>query len=331
MSDFSPDPADVNAPFAWQQSQWDTLQRALQDNHLPHAILVGALAGTGKRHFSRAFAHRLLCEQPEAGVACGHCRQCGFTRAGTHPDLKWVEPEEKGKQIRVDQIREVVEFLSHTAQQGGYKICVVYPAENMNVNAANALLKSLEEPAGNALLLLLSDAPSRLMATIRSRCQHLRLDSPTPQQSEAWLAGRIGDQQALAELLTEFRRQPLRALEYFQSESSDQYQQWERAFLDVVSGVVSPVAVAQDWQQQDLAELLQWLFRRLSGLIAASMSGADISPSWRDLVGRAGAAGLFAVLDQIQALNQQLSAGGNPNRQLAIENLLLVSCDKFHN
>lgn len=317
-------------PLPWHSEQWRQLLQSASRNHLHHALLLGGLPGIGKRQFGQALAHYLLCEQPTEQGACGHCRQCGFTRAGTHPDLRWLSPEEGSRQIRVDQVREVVAFLAHTAQQGGYKVCVIYPAERMNTQAANALLKSLEEPSGQTLLMLITDAPSRLLATIRSRCQSVSLATPAAASAEAWLHLQLPEADAVAGLLAEFPGQPVRALAHFQSGELGRYQQWDRDWLALMQGAGSAVSVAQDWQQYEPTDILQWLSRRLAALVSAQTAGGEPAAGWGVLRDRVPAATLFRLLDQIHTLNQQLSGGANPNKQLALENLLLISCDKFH-
>jgi DNA polymerase-3 subunit delta' len=114
-------------------------------------------------------------------------------KAGSHPDNFVLEPEEADKPIKVDQVRELVAFVVQTAQLGGRKVVLIEPVEAMNVNASNALLKSLEEPSGDTVLLLVSHQPSRLLPTIKSRCQQVACPQPSLAQSQAWLAGALPD------------------------------------------------------------------------------------------------------------------------------------------
>ena len=130
----------------------------------------------------------LLCQHPAGGRACGQCKGCQLLAAGTHPDFFLLEPEEPEKPIRVDQVRELVDFVVQTAQLGGRKVVLLEPAEAMNLNSANALLKSLEEPSGDTVLLLISHQPSRLLPTIKSRCVQQACPQPSAEQSRAYLA-----------------------------------------------------------------------------------------------------------------------------------------------
>ena len=173
--------ADV---YPWQQSLWQQL--AGRSQHA-HAYLLHGPAGIGKRALAERLMARLLCLSPSGLDACGSCKSCHLLAAGTHPDNFVLEPEEADKPIKVDQVRELVDFVVQTAQLGGRKVVLLEPAEAMNLNAANALLKSLEEPSGNTVLLLISHQPSRLLPTIKSRCVQQACPLPSEAMSLAWL------------------------------------------------------------------------------------------------------------------------------------------------
>src|SRR5690606_26968585 len=152
------------------QGDWQQICAQQAANKLPHALMLAGPKGIGKRHLAEALAHLLLCLAPVEGTPCGKCRSCQLNHAQPHPDFLMLAPEEGSKAIKVDQVRGLIESLGKTAQQGGYKVLVLEPAEAMNINSANALLKSLEEPANNTLLILVSHTPSAVLPTIRSRC-----------------------------------------------------------------------------------------------------------------------------------------------------------------
>lgn len=190
---------------------WESLTARTRQ---PHAFLFGGAQGVGKRLFAEAFADWLLCLQADNEGACGQCRSCQLRLAGNHPDRLVVEPEEEGKAIRIDAIRQLADFMGQTAQQGGRKVVILHPAEAMNPNAANALLKSLEEPSAETYLLLVSDQPSRLLPTIRSRCQIQTLAAPGNTEAMSWLAQQLPEQtiEQHAALLLMAGGAPLRAL-----------------------------------------------------------------------------------------------------------------------
>src|ERR1700694_1834617 len=163
----------------------------------PHALLITGRRGLGKRLLALHFARALLCEAPlDSGEACGACPRCGYVAQGTHPDLQLIEPviyDEEGNRtptdaINVERVRELIEFSQLSPHLQRAKGALIAPAEAMNTAAANALLKTLEEPPAGTFLLLVSHQPARLPPTILSRC--LRLPAPEPDRAAAaaWLA-----------------------------------------------------------------------------------------------------------------------------------------------
>src|SRR3990167_3314227 len=159
---------------AQQKTQFNLLKNAFAQNRLSHAYLLSGIAGLGKTDFARKFAVFLLCEKKSS---CGVCRGCMLMQANNHPDFIWIAPEEKSHTIKIDQIREMSFKLSHTAHSSDYKVVVIAPADAMPVVAANALLKTLEEPSGKTIIFLIDDQKSVLPATILSRCQKIVFSS----------------------------------------------------------------------------------------------------------------------------------------------------------
>ena len=149
--------------------------RSLQSNNqLPHAVLMTSVTGVGLTNTARSLCATFLCERG-GDEACGECSSCSRVSAGTHGDYRWLEVPEGKASIGVDQIREAGDFVTKTAGYGSQKILVISEAEKMTTGASNALLKTLEEPQGNSLIVLLSQRTWLLPATIRSRCQSWRL------------------------------------------------------------------------------------------------------------------------------------------------------------
>ncbi|KRA35997.1 DNA polymerase III subunit delta' [Rhodanobacter sp. Root627] len=178
----------------WHAEHWSRLQARRARGALPHALLLCGPTGLGKRAFAQRFIQGLLCEQPDGntGVACGHCRACLLLAAGSHPDLVSLtyglrKDGVQRSEIVVEQIRDLSARLAMSSQFGGWQVAVIDPADAMNAAAANALLKTLEEPAAQTMLVLLADAPWQLPQTIRSRCQRIEFHLPAPDQALAWL------------------------------------------------------------------------------------------------------------------------------------------------
>jgi DNA polymerase-3 subunit delta' len=173
----------------WLTPAWEVLAQNLRTERLHHALLFGGPRGYGKRALAKAFAEAMLCtERGPAGFACGRCRSCLLVAAGSHPDLARItfELRDNGQprtEITIDQMRALGQRLAMASQFGGWQIAIIDPADAMTANAANALLKTLEEPSRETVLALVADDPSRLPATIRSRCR--RVDIALPSRADA--------------------------------------------------------------------------------------------------------------------------------------------------
>ena len=174
-------------------------------DRLPHALLIRGPQGIGKLAFATALAQVLLCERPTGeGAACGTCRSCTWMVQGSHPDFRLLEPrpaEEAGEagegrekkastQIDVHQVRALADFVYLSSHRGGARVTLVHPAESLNINAANALLKGLEEPPPRTYFLLVTHRWHQLLPTIRSRCQDVALPLPEPKAALEWLSAR---------------------------------------------------------------------------------------------------------------------------------------------
>jgi len=262
--------------FTWHQNVWQMLRGSAA--RLPHALLIHGVAGIGKLALAERFAQFLLCEaRAPAGDACGSCEACRWFVAGNHPDLRRVEPEASAKQppaeagdepgsgtraskpsaeIKVDQVRELADFLNIGSHRGRLRVALVHPAEDMNVHAANALLKSLEEPPSGAIFILVAHRPARLLPTIRSRCVALAVPVPERDQALAWLEGQ-GIKDAVR-WLAFAGGAPLKAVAYGDTERADAISRMLRA---LASGNAAAIAggTATREELELLADVLQKL------------------------------------------------------------------------
>ncbi|MGQ0545643.1 MAG: DNA polymerase III subunit delta' [Betaproteobacteria bacterium] len=215
----------------WNQPILDAMRRSLE--RLPHALLVHGARGIGKLALAERIAQMLLCEHPqEAKRPCDACDACRWFRAGNHPDFRRLEPEalmpepEEGAEeegaprrakqpslvIKVEQVRALSDFLYIGSHRGKRRVALVHPAEDMNPNAANALLKGLEEPPPAAVFVLVSHRPARLLPTVRSRCIPVPVPVPARDVARAWLAEQGVDD--ADRWLAYTGGAPLRALDY---------------------------------------------------------------------------------------------------------------------
>jgi DNA polymerase-3 subunit delta' len=238
---------------------------------LGHALLVHGPRGIGKLAFTEALALALLCEGA-AGLqgACGSCPACGWFAAGNHPDFRRVEPqkeeaapdasaeqqtEKRGStEITVGQVRALADFINASSHRGGAKVILIHPAEALNLSAANALLKSLEEPPADTIFLLVAHRPAYLPATVRSRCRQVCLGRPDAEGAAAWLKAEGITDPVLA--LAHTGNAPLLARELAQADY------WHRR-SDFLTRLADPdfdaLATAEHVRDFEVEEIVAWL------------------------------------------------------------------------
>ncbi|MDZ7754272.1 MAG: DNA polymerase III subunit delta' [Gammaproteobacteria bacterium] len=253
----------------WQQEPWRQLMARKAAGRFPHALLIGGPAGIGKRAFAAALAGALLCEE-SAGAACGRCPGCLQFAGGAHPDYGLWEPEEDAVALKIHQIREMNQTIFLTRSRGPYKVCVVNPADAMTPAAADSLLKTLEEPPPLTVLLLVSHRASQLSATIRSRCQAVRLAPCYGEPASGWLQAQGLDEAAATNLLGITGGTPLRALALAGEGALEEGGRVAAEVRDLAHGRADPVTVAQRWSKIGLEVVLPWL----QGLIQDAIRGA---------------------------------------------------------
>ncbi len=328
--------AAYNKPLPWQQDLWLDLTAQVLQQRLSHAVLLTGPDGAGKRWFARALSAFLLCEQ-RSGHACGQCRSCVQLAVGAHPNamhlgndgllgmaltangqheqglIHW-EPEEKSQRrdISIKAARALIERLSLSSHYGGSRVAIVDPADALNTNSVNALLKTIEEPPPATHLLLVASRPQALAATLRSRCQRVRMPLPSASVAAEWLSvqGQPGDS---GEALAAAHGAPLHALQLMQGDQLALRRTWIELWTSVGRRKTDPVTAAARIDRDDLAAHLQWAWGWLYELLRSRVLRTGTEPAALEA--------LEAMLGEvIEALRL---VGGNVQPQLLLESLFV--------
>jgi DNA polymerase III subunit delta' len=318
----------TGAPLApeapWLAPQIEQLRRARAASRFPTGLLIHDERGAGGEALARFAAQLALCREPDA--PCGRCRDCRMFAAAQHPDFIEVHPLEDSKYIRIEQVRELSEQLVLTAHAGGATVALLSPADSMNANASNALLKSLEEPRSGVTLILVSATPSRMPATILSRCLRLRVAAPARALSVAWLE-RVKGAGPWATVLDVLGDAPFEALAADAAEVARLKAETDRSLSDARGGRMDIAATAERWARAQsldlrLACLETWITARIDGVAGAPRQSSELRSSAHlpESASDMNIAVLLRLLDGIYELRRlRLSS---INRSLALEQWL---------
>jgi DNA polymerase-3 subunit delta' len=332
-----------NTTYPWHGAAWEQLQQLRP--RMPHAILFHGAAGTGKADFIEAFAQSLLCENVQAdGHACGGCGSCGWFSQQNHPDYRRVRPEamedeppedEEGgegkkakatktpsKEIKIEQIRSLGDFMNISTHRQGLRVVVLYPAEALNLPASNALLKTLEEPPPGTVFLLSSNSLDRLLPTILSRCRKFALPMPDQAQALTWLK-----QQGLADADAWLKEQggaPLAALAQSEAGGREDLE----ALLHVLANpsVDGALKAAEKLSKAPLGMLVSWQQRWLYDVFSYKLSGSiRYYPRYKKEVAALAARVQTAKLMRaIKGANERRAVADHPlSPKLFVEDMLL--------
>jgi DNA polymerase-3 subunit delta' len=316
------------SPYPWQAGQWQRLSQQRHCDRLPHALLLFGQPGLGLNHFAACLAQSVLCQNAdEQGYACGACVACQQYSQGVHSDFKRVSILAEKTRIVVDQIRDLTQFLGLTGGAGGVKTITISPADSMNQNAANSLLKTLEEPPGNTLIILVAHHLNRLPATIKSRCQILSFTKPAKEAGLQWLESR-GHQQA-DRLLQLAQGAPCLAESLDKEDSYAQYQAVVEGILGLLAGKSSAFQLRKNWSGFAIGELVFWsqgvlrdCIRAVSGLPVAYYENSRYFDPLRSLVVLLDLSQLFRVHDHLTQLGEVLE---HPlNKELLVDDVIMA-------
>ncbi|WP_353572152.1 DNA polymerase III subunit delta' [Candidatus Albibeggiatoa sp. nov. BB20] len=322
----------MHTPYPWQTPQWQQVIGSWQQQRLAHALLFAGHAGMGKARFAQALAELLLCETPTDDFhACGQCKSCLLLKAGTHPDLTHIQPAEKGKQIAISQIRELIGFCGLTATYGQYQVVILNPAEAMNRNSANSLLKLLEEPPNNTLLILISHQPMSLLATIRSRCQRLDFNNIDKMQAHLWLQDQFGSEYDLNLLLNLTHHAPLAVKELIDHADIQKRGALFESLVQLPTGKYDPISVAEEWLKQEPRQIVVWMSLWTMDLIRYAMTqqaqhivNQDNSSAIQHIAQQFQPQQLFKLLDLQTETYRLLNSTANIKPQGLLESLAIA-------
>jgi len=314
--------AGTAAP-SWLAAQTAALVAAHEAGRMPHALLIHEAPGTGGEWLAGWAAALVLCERGKA-APCLECTACRRVAAATHPDVNWLRPQEESRQIRIEQVRELSAELALTSHGGGYKVGVISPADALNRFAANALLKTLEEPPPRTLLILVASEPSRLPPTVLSRCQRLKIRAPERAESVAWLSSVRGKADWAAALDT-VGEAPMQIVQADPAELASVGADTRTTLDALAAGRTDPVAAAERWARSQLPLRLlcfeNWLTERIglrlgSGALLTELRAAPyLSEAGTFLNIRE----LFGLIDEVRDLRATLDVP--LNRGMALEAL----------
>lgn len=309
--------------------QAQVLERALalkQQQHLPHAVMIDTASDQDISDFALYLSMLLLCDDPQEFKPCDRCEACRMMRAGTYADFKLVtlEPDEKTKKmskiIKIDQIRKLIHEVSLTRRYNRLKIAVIYPAEAMNKASANALLKTLEEPAQQVLLILLTHSPGRIPVTLRSRCQSWSIHPPTRDQALGWLHQHDIDDATAASYLQYAGGDPVLALNLQQQDYAGLVERFKSSFGKFLRTEMSISELCRGLLASESPMVRRLIDMTLSAYCYQS-SGVDADANPSGTGDRAKAQQLMDL--RLRAQNQLRIEENNLDLQLQLEDVLI--------
>lgn len=320
----------------WLQPALEHFGQSLDQGRLPHATLITGDRGVGKRQLAELVAGLLVCDRRVAGsrARCGECRQCQLIDGNSHPDIRVYQPE-NSRMIRIDQVRALSQFAVASPQVAGVKVAIIDRTDQLNINAANALLKTLEEPVADVVLLLLQETGRPVLPTVRSRCRLLPLATPPAQDAAVWLAAELKgrntneqepvpeERQSLALVLA--GGAPRLALELLDSGFLAQRDEALEAFRQFMKGQLTVAAAARAFRELGHEATLNLMEGWVNDLARVSAGGSARDPGIAEVVGYLATANqpwrAHRLLDAIRDSRRALVNNVNP--ELETDRLLI--------
>ncbi len=314
--------------YPWQSTLWQSLLTIISQRRLPHALLCEGRKGLGKADYASGVCHYLFCQQPLPSQPCGACKGCLLFEQGAHPDFYRLSLEQKSTGIKIDQIRVLSEKLSQSSSQRGYRLVIIEPAHKLTLNAANALLKLLEEPGKNTLIFLVTEEASLLPDTLRSRCQCLSFISPQRQLALDWLKKKVAKPVDWNLLLNLSQDAPLLALQLHESGFLKSREQFLNAAFNLSS--VDMLTLAEKYFAKDVSVCLEILVGLLSDLLKSAQGvscqywqNQDKLEMIKNVAQTLAILPAYELLTKWYELRSQLVNQVSLNHQLLLETILL--------
>jgi DNA polymerase-3 subunit delta' len=309
------------AILPWQQNTVDNLLKLKNEQRLPHALLIEMRTATDSRAFGWYLVTTLLCENPRSGQPCGECAACHAMQSNNYPDFSFTTLLENerthklNKDIKIDQIRKLIHLMSLTNSLGSGKVALIYPAEKLNQSSANALLKTLEEPSSDTVLILLTHNSGRLPITIRSRCQQWVVQNPEQAEAQNWLESQGLQAAEAAEYLDLAQQDAQLASELFKHGFKTQYDRFIELLDKYQSDQIDVVTMAQSLKSQP-ADVLRIILRRVVQKMIGTALQASLTGALKQTI--------QAALNQLTWQERMLSIeDNNLNLQLQLEDVLI--------
>lgn len=308
--------------FPWLVPAWNQWLESVNNGHLSAATLFAAEKGIGVEQLLKPIAKGMLCQNGNEG--CGFCHSCRLFDSGSNPDFHHIQPEKIGKSITVEQIRRANRLAVESSQLGGYRVIMIEPADAMNESAANALLKTLEEPAEKCCFLLVSHQTNRIPATILSRCRKTSLTNPRVDVILSWLAQQ-GHENFPLYVVKVNNYSPLETREFLQQNQEKAFTETESHFLTFLEDpTIQLVALAELIKPNSIKNLI-WLWYGLSDAqkIQQGIHMPDFTPKSQAIADKVSYALLHKQLKALTIVIHQLSTQSGLNDELLITNWLL--------
>lgn len=316
--------------FPWLQPLQERITQLATQRRLPHAMMISGGTGMGITSWLTWFESYVLCQHGSLRP-CGQCHACQLHAAGTHPDGLRLQPDGKAQLIKVDAVRQVVNFAHSTAQAGGQKVIVIESAERMNTAAANALLKILEEPPAGTFLLLQTDDMNALLPTIRSRVQRLSFAPPTKEQSITWLVNKGVNKDTAKLLLALHYGQPCTGLAAHEQGILVQREPWIRALAQHIRQPMLNTRSLESFLTTEPEVLLRCWTSWVTDIIRVVQTGSTEGVVNLDMIDQLPRIAeqypqvqpWFRLYDALQDVTQSARLNNNLNWQLLLESFWL--------